>query len=85
MAVEHYVQNHMENAKQYRLNPGLLFNPKYPHLGASIDGLVNCEDCGTRLIEVKCPCGSIKSEIPWRHMLPIECGKDYNICLYRKQ
>lgn len=55
---------------------GLLVNPKYPYLGASIDGLVICEDCGTGLIEVKCPYGSGRSEVPWRHMLPVECGKD---------
>ena len=34
---------------------GLHVNPKYPHLGASTDGLVSCECCGEGLLEVKCP------------------------------
>jgi putative phage-type endonuclease len=34
---------------------GLFINPKYPHLGASPDGLVSCDCCGEGVIEVKCP------------------------------
>ena len=34
---------------------GLHVNAKYPHLGASPDGLVSCECCGEGLLEVKCP------------------------------
>lgn len=77
MAVEHYAQKHMEKCKTVQIESrGLLVNPKYPYLGASTDGLVICEDCGTGLIEVKCPYGSERSEVPWQHMLPMECGKD---------
>lgn len=79
VAVEHYAQKHMENCKTVQIESrGLLVNPKYPYLGASIDCLVICEDCGTGLIEVKCPYGSGRSEVPWRHMLPKEYGKDVN-------
>lgn len=34
---------------------GLHVNPNYPHLGASLDGLVECECCGKGLLERKCP------------------------------
>lgn len=81
VAVEHYAQKHMEKCKTVQIESrGLLVNPKYPYmfLGASIDDLVICEDCGTGLIEVKCPSDSERCEVPWRHMLPMECGKDDN-------
>ena len=34
---------------------GLRVNPKYPHLGATPDGIVKCDCCGNGLIEIKCP------------------------------
>lgn len=34
---------------------GLHVDLSYPHLGASPDGLINCDCCGKGLIEVKCP------------------------------
>ena len=34
---------------------GLIINPKYPHIGASPDGVVSCNCCGTFVLEVKCP------------------------------
>ena len=34
---------------------GLHVNPKYPHLGASPDGLTTCTCCGDGLLEIKCP------------------------------
>ena len=34
---------------------GLCVNPKYPHLGATPDGIVKCDCCGNGLIEIKCP------------------------------
>lgn len=77
----------MEKCKTVQIeSTGLLVNPKYPYLGASIDGLVICEDCGTGLIEVRCPYGSERSEAPWRPMLhvPMECWKNDNfICTER--
>ena len=34
---------------------GLVVNPCYPHLGASPDGIVNCDYCGNGVLEIKCP------------------------------
>ena len=34
---------------------GLHINPKFPHLGASPDGLISCDCCGEGLLEIKCP------------------------------
>ena len=34
---------------------GLHVSLSYPHLGASPDGLINCDCCGESLIEIKCP------------------------------
>ena len=36
-------------------NVGLHVNPSFPHLGASPDAIVNCECCGTGVVEIKCP------------------------------
>ena len=34
---------------------GLHINPSFPHLGASPDGIVQCECCGNGVLEIKCP------------------------------
>ncbi len=34
---------------------GLYVNPSFPHLGASPDGIMSCDCCGTGLLEIKCP------------------------------
>ena len=34
---------------------GLILHPTFPHLGASPDGKINCECCGSGVLEVKCP------------------------------
>ena len=34
---------------------GLMISPFLSYLGASPDGIVSCECCGTRVLEVKCP------------------------------
>ena len=39
---------------KYR-SAGFHVNVQYPHLGASPDGVIECECCGTGLIEIKCP------------------------------
>lgn len=36
-------------------NSGLSINPKWPHLGASPDGMISCHCCGKGVVEVKCP------------------------------
>ena len=39
---------------KYR-SAGFHVNVQYPHLGATPDGVIECECCGTGLIEIKCP------------------------------
>ena len=34
---------------------GLFVHPDYPHLGATPDGVVECECCGSGVCEIKCP------------------------------
>ena len=36
-------------------NVGLVVSPEWPYLGASLDGLVTCPQCGTGGLEIKCP------------------------------
>ena len=36
-------------------NSGLVLNTKWPHLGASPDGILNCTWCGKGVLEIKCP------------------------------
>uniref|UniRef100_A0A3Q2YV71 YqaJ viral recombinase domain-containing protein n=1 Tax=Hippocampus comes TaxID=109280 RepID=A0A3Q2YV71_HIPCM len=44
-------KNHINLKTQ---NCGLFLNPKYPHMGASPDCLVECDCCGKVCLEVKC-------------------------------
>ena len=37
---------------------GLILDPKFPFLGTSPDGLVNCKCCNSRVLEIKCPFSS---------------------------
>lgn len=39
----------------YINDSGLIINPVYPHLGASPDGIISCDCCGSGCVEVKCP------------------------------
>lgn len=57
---------------------GLIVNPKFPFLGASVDSIVTCSKCGIGIVEVKCPYGSDKGEsaMTWRSIPPIDCAKD---------
>jgi hypothetical protein len=79
--VKAYIKQHSskcgkENVKFY--SRGLHVNPKYPFLGASTDGLIQCEICGTGLVEVKCPYGN--EENKWRNMTPNECAQSNSFC-----
>ena len=53
---------------------GIYINPRYPFLGASIDGFVKCEKCGSGIVEVKCPYGSKKDR--WRYCKVRDCCKN---------
>ena len=35
--------------------PGLFISQTYPNLGASPDGVISCNCCGERILEIKCP------------------------------
>ena len=37
------------------LDSGLILNPEWPFLGASPDGTVHCDCCGSGVVEIKCP------------------------------
>ena len=39
----------------YKTVHGLHINPSFPHLGASPDGVVQCECCGNGVLEITCP------------------------------
>lgn len=61
---------------------GLTVNPKYPHLGASPDGLVyctcaKCKSVGHGLLEIKCP-----ASMHWRMLTSHECAQDPNFYCY---
>lgn len=61
---------------------GLIVDNKFPHLGASPDGLVycTCSECkpvGHGLLEIKCP-----ASMQWRMSTPQECAKDSNFFCY---
>ena len=53
-------QQFLHNAQHEHFNlryfpAGLFVNPQYPHLGATPDGIISCDCCGTGIIEIKCP------------------------------
>ena len=53
-------ESYLELANENHINvqysaAGLHLNPRFPHLGATPDGLISCECCGEGIIEIKCP------------------------------
>lgn len=55
-ARQEYLEIVTQNHERFEHHPaGLTVNPKYPHLGASPDGVVSCVCCGRGLLEIKCP------------------------------
>ena len=66
-----YVQNHIKICEKLVEveTKGIQVNPKYPYLGASVDGVVSCPQCGVGIVKVKCP-------LKWRHDSPMDCCKD---------
>lgn len=53
-ARDYYVKIMTEHHESFTVaDSGLLINPKWPHLGASPDGVVLCDCCGEGLCEVK--------------------------------
>ena len=53
-------REYLDSAKEHHSNlecseSGLHVNPRFPHLGATPDGVLMCDCCGNGLIEIKCP------------------------------
>ena len=44
---------------------GLVVNTKYPHLGASPDGIIECKCCGIGCLEIKCPVTKMPHPRQW--------------------
>lgn len=46
---------------------GLLLVPSNPFVGASPDGIVECNCCGTGVLEIKCPYSCKDVPLPFEH------------------
>ena len=57
---------------------GLHVNPCYPHLGATPDGLIECDCCGEGVLEIKCP-------FKHRDKHPHEAVLDPQFCLRKDE
>ena len=57
---------------------GLRVNPKFPFLGTSVDGLVDCTKCGQGVLEIKCPYRHKKTS--YKNITPEECAKVSSFC-----
>lgn len=56
LAVEKYIKAEKKNHENLQVSGnGLFINPRWPHIGASPDSIVQCDCCGKRVLEVKCP------------------------------
>ncbi len=69
---EKAARNHYENLKKKEhakftiKNTGFHISMKSPFIGASPDGMIECECCGQGLVEVKCPyCSSDPSDVKY--------------------
>ena len=55
-AREAYIQHMKVRHNDFSVSDsGLHINPRYPHLGATPDGIISCQCCGTGVLEIKCP------------------------------
>ncbi|XP_069134924.1 uncharacterized protein [Argopecten irradians] len=78
-ALTEYTAYHLKRCENVEIESrGLYVNPRYPFLGASIDAQVNCSECGTGIVEIKCPYGAADDDLPWRSREPVECARDKN-------
>ncbi len=51
-----FYEKHMQNHHSFSVsNSGFRINPKWPHIGATPDGIVSCSCCGKGVVEIKCP------------------------------
>ena len=63
-------QNHLNLAVG---ETGFFVNPKWPHIGASPDGLVTCNCCPKSILEIKCPYNCANSVTTSKSGDTIEC------------
>ena len=54
-ALENYIQERSNHSNFNVSSSGLVIHTSYPHMGASPDGIVNCDCCGRSVLEIKCP------------------------------
>ncbi|XP_077862804.1 uncharacterized protein LOC144344897, partial [Saccoglossus kowalevskii] len=45
----------MSHEKFQVKDSGLVIDPEFPHVGASPDGIICCDCCGSGVLEIKCP------------------------------
>ena len=64
--IEVLKQTHKQISSQ---DTGLFVSEEYSHLGASPDLIINCQCCGSFVVEIKCPI-STRDTIPSVHNLP---------------
>ena len=58
IALQQYVTSQTPHHESLKVSvSGLVLNQKWPFLGASPDGIVDCSCCGRGVIEIKCPYG----------------------------
>ena len=75
IAQELYTQVLSKNHKNFDIrNSGLVISTTHQFLGASPDGVISCDCCGTGLIEIKCPCCKKDTTIS-------EAAEDNKFCL----
>ena len=56
VAREEYMELGREKHTNFQCTAsGLHVNPVCPHLGATPDGMINCDCCGEGIVEIKCP------------------------------
>ena len=66
-AQQYFLHNAQHEHFNLRYFPAGLFINWYPHLGATPDGIISCDCCGTGIIEIKCPYKYCDSHLPDVH------------------
>ena len=83
-----YAKNHGQQHSHVRIfDTGLHVNPKFAHLGASPDALVDCQECGQGCIEIKCPytCREmVMSEACLTKAVPCTYNEDGSLTISKK-
>lgn len=64
IALQRYVTSQTLHHESLKVSvSGLVLSQKWPFLGASPDGIVDCSCCGRGVIEIKCPYGHLEKTI----------------------